>query len=103
MLEWYSNPDYNGTRANQVEEVKASECFTELVLSMQPINEWPKQVESVFTSHEENRAKSAFILQFEEKKLIVQWEEVSHFNRFFNTMACVQQILRKKSSNINGF
>ena len=54
-------------------------------------NEWPEQVNLTFASDEQND-EMVFSAKVEEKKLIVQWERFSIFNRLVNTMAYVQRL-----------
>ena len=56
------------------------------------INEWPKQVNLIFASDEENLPSSVFMIRAEEKKAVIQWERFSNFNRL---VAYVQRALSK--------
>ena len=78
-----------GTRAINIEELKRSEWLK------QPESEWPEEVNLIFASDEENIPPSAFMVQAEEKKAVIQWERFSNFNRLVNTVAYVRRAFSK--------
>ena len=90
-----NNPADIGTRAINIEELKRSEWLTGPAWLKQPENEWPEQVNLIFASDEENMPSSVFMIQAEEKKAVIQWEQFSNFNRLVNTVAYVQRALNK--------
>ena len=57
-------------------------------------NEWPEQVKLTFASDEQND-QMVFSAKVEERKLMIQWERFSNFNRLVNTMAYVQRVFKK--------
>ena len=75
-----NNPADIGTRAINIEELKRSEWLTGPAWLKQPENEWPKQVNLIFASDEENIPSSVFMIQAEEKKAVIQWERFGNFN-----------------------
>ena len=89
-----NNPADIGTRAINIDELKRSEWLTGPAWLKQRENEWPEQVNLTFASDEQND-EMVFSAKVEEKKLIIQWERFSNFNRLVNTMAYVQRVLRK--------
>ena len=89
-----NNPADIGTRAINVDELKRSEWLTGSAWLKERENEWPEQVNLTFASDEQND-QMVFSAKVEEKKLMIQWERFSNFNRLVNTMAYVQRVLRK--------
>ena len=90
-----NNPADIGTRAINIEELKRSEWLTGPAWLKRPESEWPEQVNLILASDEENILLSAFMIQAEEKKAVIQWERFSNFNRLVNTVAYVQRALNK--------
>ena len=90
-----NNPADVGTRAINIEELKRSEWLTGLALWKRPQSEWPEQVTLIFASDENNILSSVFVIQAEEKKAVIQWEQFSNFNRLVITMAYVQRTFSK--------
>ena len=90
-----NNPADIGTRSTNIEELKRNEWLTRPAWLKRPASEWPDQVIPVFASDEENIPSSAFMIQAEEKKAVVQWERLSNFNRLVNTVAYVRRALNK--------
>ena len=90
-----NNPEDIGTRAINIEELKRSERLTGPAWLKRPKREWPEQVNLIFTSDAENIPSSAFIIQAEEMKAVIQWERFSNLNRLVNTVAYIQQALNK--------
>ena len=84
-----------GTRAINIEELKKSEWLTGPAWLKRLEGEWPEQVKLIFASDEENIPSSAFMIQAEEKKAVIQWERFSNFKRLVNTVAYVQRALNK--------
>ena len=89
-----NNPADIGTRAIYVEELKRSECLYGPASLKQRENEWPEEVNSTLDSDEQND-QMVFSAKFEEKKLMIQCERFSNFNRLVITMAYVQRVFRK--------
>ena len=89
-----NNPADIGTRAINVDELKRSEWLTGPAWLKQRENEWPEQVNLTFASDKQND-QMVFSARVEEKKLMIQWERFSNFNRLVNTMAYVQRVFRK--------
>ena len=89
-----NNPADIGTRAINVDEIKRSECLTGPARLKQTENERTEQVNLTFASDEQND-QMVFSAKVEEKKLMIQWERFSNFNRLVNTMAYVQRVFRK--------
>ena len=83
-----------GTRAINVDELKRSEWLTGPAWLKERENEWPEQVNLTFVSDDQND-QMVFSAKAEEKKLMIQWERFSDFNRLVNTMAYVQRVFRK--------
>ena len=90
----FNNPDDIGTRAINVDELRRSERLTGPTWLKQRENEWPEQVNLTFASDEQND-KTVFSAKVEGKKLMIQWERFSIFNRLVNAMAYVQRVFRK--------
>ena len=86
-----NNPADMGTRA--IDELKRSEWLTGPAWLKQRKNEWPEKVNLTFASDEQND-QLVFSAKVEEKKLMIQWERLSNFNRLVNTMAYVQRVFR---------
>ena len=89
-----NNPADIGTRAINVDEFKRSEWLNGPAWLKQRENQWPEQMNLTFASDEQND-EMVFSAKVEEKKLMIQWERFSNFNRLVNTMAYVQRIFRK--------
>ena len=89
-----NNPADIGTRAINVNELKRSEWLTGPAWLKQREIEWPEQVNLTFASDEQND-QMVFSAMVEEKKLMLQWERFSNFNRLVMTMAYVQRVFRK--------
>ena len=89
-----SNPADIVTRAINVDELKRNEWLTGPAWLKQRENEWPEQVNLTFASDEQND-QMVFSAKVEEKKLMIQWELFSNFNRLVNNMAYVQRVFRK--------
>ena len=90
-----NNPADIGTKALNFEELKRSEWLTRPVWFKRPGSEWPKQVNLIFASDEENIPSSVFMIQAEEKKAVIQSERFSNFNRLVKTVAYVQRAFSK--------
>ena len=90
-----NNPADIGTRAINIEELKEIEWLTEPTWLKQPESEWPEQVNLISASDEENMPSSAFMIQAEEKKAVIQWERFSKFDRLVSTVAYVHRALNK--------
>ena len=72
-----NNPADIGTRAINIEELKRSEWLTGPAWLKQPESEWPEQVNLIFASVEDNIPSSVFMIQAEEKKAVIQWEQTN--------------------------
>ena len=90
-----NNPADIGTRAINIEELKRSEWLSGPACLKRSESEWPEQVNLIFASDEENVHSSVFMIQAEEKKAVIQWEQFSNFNRLVKTIAYVQRALNK--------
>ena len=89
-----NNPAEIGTQAINVDGLKRSEWLTGPAWLKQRENKWPEQVSLTFASDEQND-QMVFSAKVEEKKLMIQWERFSNFNRLVNKMAYVQRVFRK--------
>ena len=67
-----SNPADIGTTLINIDELKRSEWLTGPVLLKRPENKWPEPMKLLFASDEEKIPLSAFIIQADEKKTVIQ-------------------------------
>ena len=89
-----NNPADISAREISIGELERCERLTGPAWLKRPESEWPEQVNLIFTSDKENIPSSVFMIQAEEKKAVVQWEQLSNFNRLVNTVAYVQRALK---------
>ena len=90
-----NNSADNGTRAINLEELKKSEWLNVPAWLKRPESECPEQLNLIIVSDEENIPSLVFLIQAEEKKAVIQWEQFSNFNRLENTVAYAQRTLSK--------
>ena len=74
-FERYQQSSGFGARAVNIEEFKRSEWLTPPALLKLPENEWPERVNLIFASDEEKIPSSVFMINAEEKKTVIQWEQ----------------------------
>ena len=67
-----NNPVEIGTRAINIAELKRHEWLTEPAWLKRLESEWPKQVNLIFASDEENIPFLVFMIQAEEKNAVIQ-------------------------------
>ena len=93
--ERYQQPSGQWHQSDQHCTLKRSDWLTGPAWLKRPEGEWPDQVNLIFASDEENIPSSVFMIQAEEKKAVIQWEQFSNLNRLGKTVAFVQRALNK--------
>ena len=61
--------------------------------------ELPEQISLIFASDAETIPSSVFMILAEERKVVIQWERVSKFNRQVKTVTYVQRMKQIQTSN----